>query len=119
MGQNNTVKFAIRRWVVVSRKFYIMKAPLLIKKKAQLSDILTAYGILCKSNSSNLTTQFSNDGFIATDEKNADVDLENDFKSDAFKKKVQEAEIQISTFFLEHNLPFSIASEFIGLFQNI
>lgn len=36
-----------------------------------------------------------------------------------FTEKVQEAEIRITTFFLEHNISFNIASELVGLFQDI
>ena len=40
-------------------------------------------------------------------------------ESCTFKEKVQEAEIRIATFFLEHDISFAISSEFIGLFQDM
>ena len=82
------------------------------QEKVELSDKLTSYGILCKSNSSNPAAHFSSATFLATDNEIPDVDVEDveDFQDDSepafFKKKVQEAEIKITTFFLEHNLAF-------------
>ena len=99
-----------------------MKALQVIKKKVELSDKLTSYGILSNSNSSNLASHSSRVAFLTGNEQNADLDVEDigvDTKPAAFKKKVQEAEIKITTFFLEHNLPFSIAPELIGLFQDL
>ena len=99
-----------------------MKALQVIKKKGEISDKLTSYGILCNSNSSNLASHSSRVTFLTANEQNADLNVEDvrvDTKPAAFKKKVQEAEIKITTIFLQHSLPFSIAPKLIGLFQDV
>ena len=83
---------------------------------------MTSYGILYDSNSSSPASHSSRVAFLIGNEQKADLDVEDvgvDSKPAAFKKKVQEAEINITTFFLEHNLTFSIAPELIGLFQDL
>ena len=84
------------------------------KKPYEVSYRSNSYGILCNSNSSNLASHASRVAFLTGNEQNAALDVEDvgvDTEPAAFKKKVQEAEIKITTFFLEHNLPFSIAPE--------
>ena len=80
------------------------------QQKEQVSDKLTSYGILCKSNSSNLTSHVSNVDYFAADQQFRGSGIEDSkisFKAASEKRKVLEAEIKITTFFLEHNLSFA------------
>ena len=92
------------------------------QQKEQVSEKLTSYGILFKSNSSNLTSLVLNVDYFAADQQFIGSDIEDSeisFETAAQKRKVVEAEIKITTFFLEHNLSFAIAPELIGLFQGM
>ncbi|XP_033221211.1 uncharacterized protein LOC117175611 [Belonocnema kinseyi] len=70
-------------------------------------------------NSSNVTANSFDVDSLAASSFNTDFSESESPQFGTFKQKVPEAEIRITAFFMEHNLPFRISSDLIRLFQDM
>ena len=79
---------------------------------------MAGYGLARESSEFNPAAHSARDSFAEND---SDVGFSNSTNPESCtsKEKVQDAEIRIATFFLEHNISFVISSELIGLFQDM
>ena len=94
------------------------EASLSHKNKKRLSDKLQKYGIVYEHSCNSTADSFSVDSLSGSSSSTNFSESKNS-EILPFKQKVQEAENRITAFFVEHNLPFAIGSELVGLFRDI
>ena len=94
------------------------EATVVHQKNQSFSNKMAEYGLARESSEFNPADYSAMDTFA---ENYSGVGFSNSTNPESctFKEKVQEAEIRIATFFLEHNIFFAISSELIGLFQDM
>ena len=94
------------------------EATVVYQKNQSFSDKMAGYGLARESSELNPAAHSAIDSFVKNDFGVGFSDSTNP-ESCTFKEQVQEAEIRIATFFLEHNISFAISSELIDLFQDM